>query len=213
MRIVERDTFARIEKLLIGQDRQQGPEEAGQGHQDHQGLPGVDRALSLVRHLAWPTKRPQQQLENLRDSLEQTRKDFDVAFEAKKKKLTQGDELPPGVQKMVKVYLAVKRRLQPGDKMAGRHGNKGVVSQDRADRGHALHGRRHAGRYRAQSAGRAFADEHRPDSRDPPGLGGQGPGPEDRRDAEASRPPSPSCASSSTRSTTRSGKSEDIDSA
>ena len=50
-------------------------------------------------------------------------------FEQKKKKLTQGDELPPGVQKMVKVYVAVKRRLQPGDKMAGRHGNKGVVSK------------------------------------------------------------------------------------
>jgi DNA-directed RNA polymerase subunit beta len=50
-------------------------------------------------------------------------------FELKKKKLTQGDELPPGVQKMVKVYVAVKRRLQPGDKMAGRHGNKGVVSK------------------------------------------------------------------------------------
>ena len=50
-------------------------------------------------------------------------------FEAKKKKLTQGDELPPGVQKMVKVYLAVKRRVQPGDKMAGRHGNKGVISK------------------------------------------------------------------------------------
>ena len=50
-------------------------------------------------------------------------------FEQKRKKLTQGDELPPGVQKMVKVYVAVKRRLQPGDKMAGRHGNKGVVSK------------------------------------------------------------------------------------
>jgi DNA-directed RNA polymerase subunit beta len=50
-------------------------------------------------------------------------------FEAKRKKLTQGDELPPGVLKMVKVYVAVKRRLQPGDKMAGRHGNKGVVSK------------------------------------------------------------------------------------
>jgi DNA-directed RNA polymerase subunit beta len=61
--------------------------------------------------------------------LEQTRKDFDIAFEEKRKKLTQGDELPPGVQKMVKVYVAVKRRLQPGDKMAGRHGNKGVVSR------------------------------------------------------------------------------------
>jgi DNA-directed RNA polymerase subunit beta len=50
-------------------------------------------------------------------------------FEAKRKKLTQGDELPPGVLKMVKVYVAVKRRLQPGDKMAGRHGNKGVISR------------------------------------------------------------------------------------
>ncbi|MDP3165923.1 MAG: DNA-directed RNA polymerase subunit beta, partial [Hydrogenophaga sp.] len=50
-------------------------------------------------------------------------------FEEKRKKLTQGDELPAGVLKMVKVYLAVKRRLQPGDKMAGRHGNKGVVSK------------------------------------------------------------------------------------
>ena len=54
---------------------------------------------------------------------------FDAKFEEKKRKLTQGDELPPGVQKMVKVYVAVKRRLQPGDKMAGRHGNKGVVSK------------------------------------------------------------------------------------
>jgi DNA-directed RNA polymerase subunit beta len=50
-------------------------------------------------------------------------------FEVKRKKLTQGDELPPGVLKMVKVYVAVKRRLQPGDKMAGRHGNKGVISK------------------------------------------------------------------------------------
>ena len=57
------------------------------------------------------------------------RDEFDKAFESKKKKLTQGDELPPGVQKMVKAYVAVKRRLQPGDKMAGRHGNKGVVSK------------------------------------------------------------------------------------
>jgi len=69
------------------------------------------------------------QLEQIRESLEQARKEFDIAFEAKRKKLTQGDELPPGVQKMVKVYVAVKRRLQPGDKMAGRHGNKGVVSR------------------------------------------------------------------------------------
>src|SRR5207248_2283991 len=67
--------------------------------------------------------------EGLKDSLGQKRREFDAMFEAKKKKLTQGDELPPGVLKMVKVYVAVKRRLQPGDKMAGRHGNKGVVSK------------------------------------------------------------------------------------
>ena len=65
----------------------------------------------------------------MKESLAQTRVQFDAMFEQKKKKLTQGDELPPGVQKMVKVYVAVKRRLQPGDKMAGRHGNKGVVSK------------------------------------------------------------------------------------
>jgi DNA-directed RNA polymerase subunit beta len=71
----------------------------------------------------------QAQLETIKDSLANTREEFDRMFEAKKKKLTQGDELPPGVQKMVKVYLAVKRRVQPGDKMAGRHGNKGVISK------------------------------------------------------------------------------------
>ena len=69
------------------------------------------------------------QLESIKNSLDQTRHSFDLAFEEKRKKLTQGDELPAGVLKMVKVYLAVKRRLQPGDKMAGRHGNKGVVSK------------------------------------------------------------------------------------
>src|SRR5207344_467929 len=69
------------------------------------------------------------QLEAMKDSLAQLRVQFDQMFEQKKRKLTQGDELPPGVQKMVKVYVAVKRRLQPGDKMAGRHGNKGVISK------------------------------------------------------------------------------------
>lgn len=56
-------------------------------------------------------------------------KDIDVKFAEKKRKLTAGDDLQHGVQKIVKVYLAVKRRIQPGDKMAGRHGNKGVVSR------------------------------------------------------------------------------------
>ncbi|HBL30124.1 MAG TPA: DNA-directed RNA polymerase subunit beta, partial [Acidobacteria bacterium] len=59
----------------------------------------------------------------------QTRHSFDLAVEEKRKKLTQGDELPPGVIKLVKVYVAMKRKLQVGDKMAGRHGNKGVISR------------------------------------------------------------------------------------
>jgi DNA-directed RNA polymerase subunit beta len=128
MRIVERDTFARIEKLLTGKLANKGPKKLAKGSKITKDY------LDSVEHYHWfdislADEEAQQQLESLRDSLDQTRKDFDVAFEAKKKKLTQGDELPPGVQKMVKVYLAVKRRLQPGDKMAGRHGNKGVVSK------------------------------------------------------------------------------------
>jgi len=128
MRIVEGDTFARIEKLLTNKVAAKGPKKLAKGAK-------ITKAyLESIEHYHWfdvslADEEAQQQLENLRDSIEQTRKDFDVAFEAKKKKLTQGDELPPGVQKMVKVYLAVKRRLQPGDKMAGRHGNKGVVSK------------------------------------------------------------------------------------
>jgi DNA-directed RNA polymerase subunit beta len=128
MRIVERDTFARIEKLLLGKIASKGPKKLTKGTKiAKEYLDGIDPHHWFDISLA--DEEVQQQLENLRDSIEHTRKDFDVAFEEKKKKLTQGDELPPGVQKMVKVYLAVKRRLQPGDKMAGRHGNKGVVSR------------------------------------------------------------------------------------
>jgi DNA-directed RNA polymerase subunit beta len=67
-------------------------------------------------------------LEQMADQLKAQRKVFDARFEEKKGKITQGDDLAPGVLKMVKVYMAVKRRIQPGDKMAGRHGNKGVIS-------------------------------------------------------------------------------------
>ena len=67
-------------------------------------------------------------LEEMADQLKEQRKAFEAKFEEKKGKITQGDDLAPGVLKMVKVYLAVKRRIQPGDKMAGRHGNKGVIS-------------------------------------------------------------------------------------
>ncbi|MCP5172776.1 MAG: DNA-directed RNA polymerase subunit beta [Porticoccaceae bacterium] len=69
-----------------------------------------------------------EQLEKAEESLKERRKILDERFEDKKRKLETGDDLAPGVLKIVKVYLAVKRRVQPGDKMAGRHGNKGVIS-------------------------------------------------------------------------------------
>ncbi len=68
-------------------------------------------------------------LERMAEQLRLQREAFDQRFEEKRRKITAGDDLAPGVLKMVKVFLAVKRRIQPGDKMAGRHGNKGVISQ------------------------------------------------------------------------------------
>jgi DNA-directed RNA polymerase subunit beta len=128
LRIVEADAFDRIAKLLTGREANGGPQKLSKGAK-------IDKAyLDSVEKFHWFDIRPAEddvalQLESIKNSLEQTRHSFDLAFEEKRKKLTQGDELPAGVLKMVKVYLAVKRRLQPGDKMAGRHGNKGVVSK------------------------------------------------------------------------------------
>ncbi|AEP31140.1 DNA-directed RNA polymerase subunit beta [Brumicola nitratireducens] len=70
----------------------------------------------------------QTELDQSAQQHEEVRNDFDKKFENKRRKITQGDDLAPGVLKIVKVYLAVKRHIQPGDKMAGRHGNKGVIS-------------------------------------------------------------------------------------
>ena len=68
-------------------------------------------------------------IEGLKKQMEDAVARADARFESKVEKLQRGDELPPGVMKMVKVFVAVKRKLQPGDKMAGRHGNKGVISR------------------------------------------------------------------------------------
>ncbi|MGL5632671.1 MAG: DNA-directed RNA polymerase subunit beta, partial [Azovibrio sp.] len=128
MRIVERDAFARVERLILGKKVNGGPKRLTKGSEiTKEYLDGLEPHNWFDIRVADDDLA--QQLEQIREGLEQTRKAFDEAFEAKRKKLTQGDELPPGVQKMVKVYVAVKRRLQPGDKMAGRHGNKGVVSR------------------------------------------------------------------------------------
>ena len=71
----------------------------------------------------------QNQLEQLAEQYDELKHEFEKKLEAKRRKITQGDDLAPGVLKIVKVYLAVKRQIQPGDKMAGRHGNKGVISK------------------------------------------------------------------------------------
>jgi DNA-directed RNA polymerase subunit beta len=128
LRIVEGDTFSRIERMLVNKTVNGGPKKLAKGAKI------TAEYLQDLERYHWFDIRPADEdiataLEQAKESIEAKRLQFDAAFEEKRKKLTQGDELPPGVQKMVKVYLAVKRRLQPGDKMAGRHGNKGVVSR------------------------------------------------------------------------------------
>ncbi|QBQ96442.1 DNA-directed RNA polymerase subunit beta [Paraburkholderia pallida] len=128
LRIVEGDAFQRLARMLDGKVANGGPKKLAKGTK-------IDQAyLEDLDHYHWfdirlADEEAAAQLEAIKNSIEEKRHQFDLAFEEKRKKLTQGDELPPGVLKMVKVYLAVKRRLQPGDKMAGRHGNKGVVSK------------------------------------------------------------------------------------
>jgi DNA-directed RNA polymerase subunit beta len=128
LRIVEGDAFQRLEKMLIGKIVNGGPKKLAKG-----AAITADYLADLDK-FHWFDIRPADDetanaLEAMKESINEKRHQFDLAFEEKRKKLTQGDELQPGVQKMVKVYLAVKRRLQSGDKMAGRHGNKGVVSR------------------------------------------------------------------------------------
>ncbi|PHV10595.1 DNA-directed RNA polymerase subunit beta [Chitinimonas sp. BJB300] len=128
LRILENDAFERLERLLIGKKVNGGPKRITKGTELSK-----EYLADLSRHdwfdIRLSDEDVAKQLELMKDNLSQKRAEFDLRFEDKKRKLTQGDELPPGVQKMVKVYVAVKRRLQPGDKMAGRHGNKGVVSK------------------------------------------------------------------------------------
>ena len=130
LKILEGDIFARVAKLLIGKVAQSGPAQLKAGTEITQAY------LGNLKHSDWLKIRMKDedinlQLEAVAEQVEQQRKDFDEKFEIKRKKITMGDDLAPGVLKMVKVYLAVKRRIQPGDKMAGRHGNKGVISMIR----------------------------------------------------------------------------------
>ena len=127
-RIVEDDAYARIERLLSGKTADGGPS----------GLAAGDKItknyLMELPRFKWfeirlRNEEVNETLEQIRNQLASQKQQFDQLLEEKRSKLTSGDDLPPGVLKMVKVHVAVKRRLQPGDKMAGRHGNKGVISR------------------------------------------------------------------------------------
>ncbi|WP_147695192.1 DNA-directed RNA polymerase subunit beta [Vogesella mureinivorans] len=129
LRIFDNDAFSRIERLIVGKDANGGPKRLAKGTKiDTEYLAGLPTKHDWF-DIRMADEDIAKQLELIKESLSQKREEFDLKFDDKKRKLTQGDELPPGVQKMVKVYIAVKRRLQAGDKMAGRHGNKGVVSR------------------------------------------------------------------------------------
>ncbi|WP_225747996.1 DNA-directed RNA polymerase subunit beta [Eikenella sp. Marseille-P7795] len=129
LRIFDNDAFDRVERMIVGQKANGGPLKLGKGKEIT-----AEYLASLPTKHDWFDIRVAdediaKQMELIKLSLQQKREEADELYEIKKKKMTQGDELPPGVQKMVKVFIAIKRRLQAGDKMAGRHGNKGVVSR------------------------------------------------------------------------------------
>lgn len=127
MRIKENDVYSRIEKLLLNSTAEGGPNKLKKGSKVTAAyLEETAREKWFEIHLK--DADASKQLESAAKQIKQIRLNFEKAFEAKRLKITQSDDLAPGVLKIVKVYMAVKRRVQPGDKMAGRHGNKGVIS-------------------------------------------------------------------------------------
>lgn len=125
-RIVEGATFERLRSALVGAVAEGGAGVKKGAEITHEYLDGLERGQWFKLRMA--DDNLNEQLEKAQAYISDRRQLLDDKFEDKKRKLQQGDDLAPGVLKIVKVYLAIKRRIQPGDKMAGRHGNKGVVS-------------------------------------------------------------------------------------
>ena len=125
-RIIESATFERLRKSLIGKVVAGGPKIKKGQKVTADYLSKITEEDLLELRMVNDTLN--EQIKLAADQLAERQKDLEERFEDKKNKLTQGDDLAPGVLKIVKVYLAIKRRIQPGDKMAGRHGNKGVIS-------------------------------------------------------------------------------------
>jgi DNA-directed RNA polymerase subunit beta len=127
LRIRESALYQRVQKLLLGKMAQKGPGKLKAGQEitaDYLAELTQDKWFDI--HLT--DEADVKQLEDFSLMAQELRKEHDAKLQEKRKKITQGDDLAPGVIKIVKVYFAVKRKIQPGDKMAGRHGNKGVVS-------------------------------------------------------------------------------------
>ncbi|MEP2236613.1 MAG: DNA-directed RNA polymerase subunit beta [Alteripontixanthobacter sp.] len=126
--ILNRATYNRLRDMLVGQTASAAPKGTKKGTT-------IDEALleDIEKHewfkFAVADDNRQAQIEAVKTQYDESAKAIDDKFEDRKEKLERGDELAPGVLKMVKVFVAVKRKLQPGDKMAGRHGNKGVISR------------------------------------------------------------------------------------
>ena len=126
--ILERSFSARLKDLLANQTIVSGPKQVSVGSRVTQAILNEFSARQLAQ-ISVKNDKVMENVEALRKQFSESEKRLQDRFDNKVEKLQGGDELPPGVMKMVKVFVAVKRKLQPGDKMAGRHGNKGVISK------------------------------------------------------------------------------------
>jgi DNA-directed RNA polymerase subunit beta len=126
--ILERNIYARLKSMILGKTAVKGPKGIKSGSEITEELL---ETLSRGQwwQLALGDEKDAAEVEALNQQFEAQKRALDHRFEDKVEKVRRGDDLPPGVMKMVKVFIAVKRKLQPGDKMAGRHGNKGVISK------------------------------------------------------------------------------------
>jgi DNA-directed RNA polymerase subunit beta len=125
--ILERSIYARLKELLLGKEAVAGPKGFKRGPVSEDSF--ADLSKGQWWQIAISDEAAMAEVESLNKQYQESKRRLDNRFEDKVDKLRRGDELPPGVMKVVKVFVAVKRKLQPGDKMAGRHGNKGVISR------------------------------------------------------------------------------------
>tara|TARA_Y100001970_G_scaffold250734_1_gene322814 strand:- start:33639 stop:37703 length:4065 start_codon:yes stop_codon:yes gene_type:complete len=126
LKILEQAAFSRLENLLIGKKVTSGKSLKKGSTIKESDLEGLAKDDWLKIRVS--NESSNKQIEDISNGLKEYREDLEIAFGNRKAKVTGGDDLAPGVLKIVKVYLAIKRRVQPGDKLAGRHGNKGVIS-------------------------------------------------------------------------------------